>query len=140
MMAYAIQKQVWDASRDWLIAPGKILDTSVQARDSWDSDGRYAPLYNSEVVSSFSVGGQQYISDRVALGGTMRASINRGVPGFMKKTLDKYPVGARVQVYYNPKNPADCALERRANGMWLVLLAALVFVGLSAWMLGVLGR
>jgi len=127
MMAAAIQNQVWLA-RGWLIAPGKILDTSVQARNSWDSDGRYTLLYNSEVVYSFVVRGQQYISDRVALGGTMRASVNRGVPGFMKKILEKYPVSASVQVYYNPRNPSECALERRASGMWLVLLVAVGFI------------
>jgi hypothetical protein len=28
------------------------------------------------------------------------------------KTIDRYPVGAIVTVYYNPANPAEAALER----------------------------
>lgn len=138
MMAYAMQKQVWNASRDWLVARGKILDTSVQARDSWDSDGHYSKLYNSEVVYSFAVRGQQYISDRVSLGGKFSGSMVGGVPGFVKKMLDKYPVGASVQVYYNPKNPSECALERRVNGIWLLLLVALGLIAGALKMLGLI--
>lgn len=139
LIGLALQKQVVQ-SRNWQTTTGKVLDNSVQGRDSWDSDGRYTRLYNSEVVYSFEVGRQQYISDRVALGGTVRSSVNRSVPTSVISTLGKYPKGANVKVYYNPKNPADCALELRANGLWLVLFVALVFIGLSVWMLGIFQR
>ncbi len=138
LIAYTIQKQVW-ATKDWSVTPGKILDTSVQARESWDSDGHYRTLYNSEIVYSFVVRGQQYISDRVSLGGKFRGRIAGGVPGFVKKGLEKYPVGASVQVYYNPLNPSECVLERRASGMWLLLLIALALVGGAVWLTGLVG-
>jgi hypothetical protein len=35
--------------------------------------------------------------------------------GFPEEMLKKYPVGARVTVYYNPKNPSDAVLERGTN-------------------------
>ncbi len=138
LLAYAMQKQVW-ATQGWNIATGKILDTSVQTRRDWDSDGRYRMLYNSEVVYSFIVRGEQYISDRVSFGGKYRGSVAGAVPGFVRSRLQKYPVGAEVQVYYNPKNPSECALERRADGLWLLLLTALGMMASAAWMLGVLG-
>lgn len=139
LIALAMQNQV-RLTRNWQSTTGKILDTSVQGRDSWDAQGRYTRLYNSEVVYSFEVEKQQYISDRVALGGTVRSSVNRGVPGEVKSILGRYQKGASVKVYYNPKNPTECALERRANGMWLVLFVALVFIGMSAWLIGVFQR
>jgi len=32
--------------------------------------------------------------------------------GDAQKTIERYPVGAQVMVYYNPANPAESALER----------------------------
>jgi uncharacterized protein DUF3592 len=135
LLAFATQRQVW-AMRNWSIAAGKILDASVQARKEWDPDSEYRTYYNSEVVYSFLVRDQQYISDRVSFGGKYRGAVMGSTPGFVKSSLQKYPKGASVQVYYNPNNPSECVLERPASGQWLLLVVGLGMMGAAQWILG----
>lgn len=53
---------------------------------------------------------------------------------FAKSYVDKYPVGASVQVYYNPLNPEMATLEPGlAKGDWLVLA-----IGLGMLVMGIL--
>lgn len=52
---------------------------------------------------------------------------------FARSYVDKYPVGARVQVYYNPANPEMATLEPGlGKGDWLVLA-----IGLGMLILGI---
>jgi len=53
---------------------------------------------------------------------------------FAKSYVDKYPVGSRVQVYYNPANPEIATLEPGlGKGDWLVLA-----IGLGTLVFGIL--
>jgi len=53
---------------------------------------------------------------------------------FAKSYVDKYPVGARVQVYYNPADPEIATLEPGlGKGDWLVLA-----IGLGMLVMGIL--
>jgi len=47
------------------------------------------------------------------------------IPGMVQGATDKYPPGKTVQVYYNPDNPTESALELRAGGVWFFLIVAL---------------
>ena len=42
-----------------------------------------------------------------------------------EQTLQKYPVDKQVTVYYNPNNPSEAVLERRAGG------------GAAGWVVGI---
>ena len=53
---------------------------------------------------------------------------------FAKSYVEKYPVGASVQVYYNPANPETSTLEPGlGKGDWLILA-----IGLGMFFLGIL--
>ncbi|MEJ2180408.1 MAG: DUF3592 domain-containing protein [Gammaproteobacteria bacterium] len=53
---------------------------------------------------------------------------------FSRSYVDKYPVGASVQVYYNPEDPEKATLEPGlAKGDWLILA-----IGLGMVVIGVL--
>jgi hypothetical protein len=70
--------------------------------------------YNLEefpmVVYEYEVNGVKYISNRVRVqdqsGPTMGGSL------YANPLLKRYPVGAIVTVYYNPRDPKESALER----------------------------
>ena len=70
--------------------------------------------YNMEefpmVVYEYNVNGTKYISNRVrvqdASGPTMGGAL------YANPLLKRYPKGATVTVYYNPRNPKESALER----------------------------
>lgn len=62
-----------------------------------------------EVVYAYSVGGHVYQGTRIRVEGSGR-SVVPGTGGLA--TIERYPAGATVTVYYDPANPWDAALER----------------------------
>ncbi len=121
----------------WLTTSGKIITSKVESRrrggvkKGYDDDtlGNY-PL----VVYEYKVGNHRYKGKRISVGEQM--------PDFqVRETLEKYPIGAAVDVYYNPKLPGQSVLERDLppnftkafTGLILSLLAAAIIlpVGLN---------
>jgi len=59
-------------------------------------------------------------------------------PEFNNSYLKKYPVGAQVQVFYNPEQPDEATLEPgMAGGDWMVLAAGVLttLVGVGMWVM-----
>jgi hypothetical protein len=84
------------------------------------------------VVYSYEVGAVPYRSERVAFGSHSPAAGNRW--------LRHYPVGASVEVYFDPRDPATSALEPRSiEGNWVMpsfgalFLAAGCLMGRFFW-------
>ena len=44
-----------------------------------------------------------------------------------RKVVARYPAGAQVMVFYNPQNPSEAVLERKAPAQWLMWLLLVVF-------------
>jgi Protein of unknown function (DUF3592) len=100
-------REVWRCSK-WLVTSGKVVDSKVESRrrgglrqgEDTDTMGNY-PL----VVFEYTVEGQNYKGKRISVGEQM--------PDFqVAETLGKYPVGAAVDVFYNPLSPGQSVLER----------------------------
>ena len=72
------------------------------------------------VQYSYQVGGQAYQSSKRApgmeVGGTGAGSV-----------IARYPIGAQVMVFYDPQNPSDAVLERKAPAQWLMWLLLGIF-------------
>lgn len=102
--------------KNWPTATGRILSATTEMRRRSGRSG-YAPYPN--ILYEYTVGGRQYISSRVTMGMEMGGSL------YTPRVLARYPVGATVQVYYNPDTPADSALEAAALGNRM-----LVFIGI----------
>ncbi len=85
-------------SAGWASAPGRITKAEfkepVAGSKGWHS---FMPEYD------FEVDGRAYSGQRVAL----YTISDRAV---VKDLRERYPVGAEVTVYYDPKNPAEAAL------------------------------
>ncbi len=92
-------------SQNWSTTTGKILMSSVQSQRS--STGGYS-IY-PVIVYQYEVNGKNYQSQTVRVGDKF---LKINVVGQAQKTVDKYPIGKEVTVYYDPNNPAECALER----------------------------
>jgi hypothetical protein len=58
----------------------------------------------ADVAYVFSVGGKEYHGNRIAFGETGGSEIDA--------MLSKYPAGKEVTVFYDPRNPKECVLER----------------------------
>jgi hypothetical protein len=124
---YFTQRKM-NAVAKWPYAMGTVKISTTEYRDSGEG-GAYYPVVNY----SYQVGGQPYEGYRIAPGGEV-GGVGAG------KVAAKYPVGAHVQVFYNPQNPSEAFLEKKAHShivMWIVLivvdLALCVFAPLMWW-------
>jgi hypothetical protein len=97
-MAYRQSAQAWQSTT------GTIMMSSVQSSYSGGSHSTY-PV----VVYQYEVRGQRYQSQRIKAG---EQFLNVRISGQAEATVQKYPIGSTVTVYYNPSNPAESVLER----------------------------
>jgi hypothetical protein len=92
------------AAAAWSQTAGTVLSTAIQVRRLGQGRSE-VPM----VIYAYSVDGRPYQSYRVRAGddtGQIR------VIGDASRTLERYPVGSNVTVYYDPDDPANAALER----------------------------
>ncbi len=120
------------AMQTWQSAPGAVINAEIYSYTQW-KEGVQHRYYAPRVTYRYTVNGRQYEGDRVNL--AAESAWNR--PGLAERKLQKYPVGATVTVYYNPKAPGESALERYITNALLIWLLALGLFALSAWSAGI---
>ena len=103
----------WIRSVAVIAAAGMVL---TACGSSSDSGTTAYPV----IQYSYQVGGQAYQSNKYAPGPEI------GGTG-AHKIVARYPVGAQVMVFYNPQNPAEAVLERKAPALWLFWLLLVIF-------------
>jgi len=104
------------AVSQWPSTLGTVMMSKIEWRSSSDSGSTAYPV----VQYSYQVNGQAYQSYKLApgpeLGGTGA-----------NKVVARYPAGAQVMVFYNPQNPSEAVLERKAPAQWLMWLMLVIF-------------
>jgi hypothetical protein len=118
-------KRIWFfwRSRHWPCATAVITQSEV--RDEQDDDGNnYASPY---VEYSFEVQGRKFTASTRLFGfATERSKTSREA----RLGIINFQIGSHVPVWYHPRKPNLCVLERRIeNGIYLFFLfgAALIF-------------
>lgn len=114
---------VWQgkASVEWPTAEGEIIESYVN--EEYD-EGR---VYRPKVRYRFEVNDQEYTSDLI----TFKAYWL--VRKTAEKMVDRYPVGSRVQVHYNPRRPKQAVLEAGASlppAVALIVVIAMLAFGI----------
>jgi hypothetical protein len=92
------------SAQSWASTSGMVLMSTVQTRRSGRSVSTF-PV----VVYQYDVNGKAFQGKTIKVG---EQYLNVRILGQAQETADRYPVGATVNVYYNPANPAESALER----------------------------
>lgn len=92
------------SAQNWANTTGAILMSSVQSRRSGHG---YSTI--PVIVYQFEVNGKTIQSQNIRAGDKY---LKVNVSWQAQETVDKYPIGKQVTVYYDPNNPAECALER----------------------------
>ncbi len=99
----------------WHSTIGAVVNSHLERRSSDDGSTNY-PV----VQYSYQVSGQTYQSAKLApgpeVGGTGAGRV-----------VARYPVGAQVVVFYDPQNPSDAVLERKAPALWVMVFLLVVF-------------
>ena len=94
---------------------GSVVTSSIDRRSSSDGYTDYPVVHYS-----YEVGGQSYQSTKLAPGPEVGGTGAR-------KVVAKYPAGVQVMVFYNPQNPSEAVVERKASAQWLIWLLLVVF-------------
>lgn len=120
-------KQKAEASQNWPSTRGQVTKAHVQQSYHTDSDGDRHYFYSPVVEYTYEVGGQVYT------GRTIRFGFNPsfGSEAKAQAALASYPVGAQVTVYYNPDNPAEAVLERKASATNTGMILGIIFIAVS---------
>lgn len=66
--------------------------------------------YSAAVQYNYVVDGKSYGGNRIMYGNTTFSNRSDA-----QKLCDKYPVGTTVDVFYDPKKPSRCVLERKVG-------------------------
>jgi Protein of unknown function (DUF3592) len=111
---------------NWEMAAGQVVSSQVTA-----TSRRSKRSGTPEVIYTYSVMGQEFQSDKIFVGGVVSGLGAR-------QTVERYPAGSMVQVFYDPQHPEQAVLERRSTvARFLVALGggmALIFFVIGAGM------
>jgi hypothetical protein len=111
---------------------GVVTASEIQARPRGGTPREEQRLeFEPRISFSYRVGGRDYVSS--AFRYDRRVTRHRGRAA---QVVARYPVGSRVTVHYDPRDPADAILEpgTTAAHRWLVGLSAPMLVGVvGAW-------
>ena len=111
------------AAKHWPFTMGIVLTSAVEKRRY-----RRRDVNNAIVRYSYRVGERTYQNAKVSLGPAARGAE-------AKKVAARYPVGAQVMVYYNPKDPSEAVLEKKNSTQWTLWLMLIILVLMSYTMI-----
>ncbi|MER8462547.1 DUF3592 domain-containing protein [Mesorhizobium sp. M1396] len=126
------QKSLAEQAAKWPVAAGRVDASGLQALRSHSGYRRWRTVFKSRIVYSYGVAGQRYSADRVTFGATVTASLLGLVGGQARQ----YVEGSKVDVRYDPANPASAVLECRVRGLWLLWVCSVGFLGGAAFLVG----
>lgn len=91
------------AAQSWPSTTGEVLKSRVQV-----SGGDHTTV-SPYVLYHYQMGGMDFSGTQIRAGDQFFQSYTSSQS---YDVVDKYPVGSKVTVYYNPKDPTQAALER----------------------------
>lgn len=112
------------ASLSWpktegLITKSGVSETTTRTRDN-NRNERVSRSYSASIEYEFQVEGQTLRGSRVTI-----ISDQFGSKDYARAVSDRYPLGAKVSVSYNPADPNECVLEPgRWSGSGLMFVLA----------------
>jgi len=112
-------------SADWKSAYGLIIESRVVVTQSRDSGGRLVTSRSEKIIYEFELDGKMYQGNKVRFGFTFLAD------------LEKYPRGAEVLVYYDPRDPKNSILEKEINKMLYYIPGLGVFIFVGSFIYGI---
>lgn len=125
-LALVLHRQV-AAARRWPATRGEIVSATLPAsREFGGSKG--STQQGAQLVYTYTVAGRRYTGNRLAFGGRM----SWWAPGQPQEQSENDSEGRAVQVCYDPRNPGEAVLERRAIGITLLWIVGLGLLALAA--------
>jgi hypothetical protein len=120
---FMAQRRVRTAE-NWLVTLGEIVISEVKISTTVRNRNT---VYSPYIVYEYEVMGQRYRGERVHMG----YELGSGIQSWAAERLANYPLGKRIEVYYDPNDPANAVLEKSAP-MNKTLRLVIVGVALSS--------
>ncbi|MEM0925446.1 MAG: DUF3592 domain-containing protein [Planctomycetota bacterium] len=117
------------AASTWPSVEGYVTRNAVDSQTHRRIRKPTTTTYDVTVKYVYTVDGEVHSCQRVTFGG-----INRSSESYVERLRTQYPFGKRVDVRYNPKNPAEAVLETEVTTWTRVNIG----VGIVGPVLGVL--
>jgi len=112
----------------WPVADGLITVSDIKRYSQPDemTAGKMAStIYYPEIKFKFIADGSEYESNKITWGGQFRSNDIE----LIKPKLEKYPVGKKIVVHYNPLSPSDCIVElQESSEAKIPLYGGMLFV------------
>lgn len=126
-------KKKSEASQSWPVTNGKVVESKVKKeRGVEDEDGDANYFYTVNVDYEYEVGGLLYKNKKLSFGS--HPSYNKQARA--QEHLAQYPLGATVNVYYDPTNPQEAVLERVARSSKLGMIFGIVMLVVGVGIMG----
>jgi Protein of unknown function (DUF3592) len=113
----------------WLEGRATITKSEVEVERHRFAGEATKVKNKASVAYDYSVAATAFHGDRISLG---EAPADR-----VDETLKRYPVGAKVPVFYDPANPEDCVLERnppaKLGCMWTGAILFVLIYSTVVW-------
>lgn len=113
------------STKDWRSTNGQITESPVEEMSEGGGDG--PRLFCIRLRYTYQVAGIQYEGSRIYAGDDPFGSQEA-----MQDLSARYQNGMRVDVHYNPLNPADAVLHTRSKSSTKALIFAIVFLVVAA--------
>lgn len=110
------------ASENWPTAEGTVIQSEIKKSERTTGTGsskRTEVRHIPQVAYTYTVDGQSYRSSRITFGAIN--ALNAGA------TVNRYPKGKSIEVFYDPKNPDEAVLQPGAQ-----TTSSIFFMGLGA--------
>jgi hypothetical protein len=140
---------VWSALRTrkrserasgWPTVPGVITRSGLRKGHYSSSVGHgnaKSTVYTPHIAYSYEVGGKRFEGERVQFGTERR--MWKKLPA--RAAIDAYPVGAEVQVHYDPRRPEDAVLTTGVGAFGrqaLLFSLGMMILGAVGWTIALL--
>lgn len=118
------RQQSVKASMSWPYVQGRVIAASVrQVVERGDADSRDTTKYVPLVQYEYQVGGTTFQGNRLAF---QEKSYSSNKKAFA--LVAAYAAGSPVWVFFDPANPQNAVLERKAHGNNIILVVGGVLV------------
>jgi hypothetical protein len=129
LRAHGVAKARAAAATRWMIVPGVVTRSEIAERTGQSAGTPYS-YFDPLIAYTYSVGGRTRSGQRLRFGAVSARSRKAA-----EAMLAPYPVGATIDIHYDPDDPDESALEPGTVGASMLAVAILsgvvILVGLA---------
>lgn len=131
-LSYQHTKQKLGDSQFWQEGEGVVGAAEVERIVRRDEDSRII-TYLPRVTYTYTVEGSEFRGDQIGFGKFEFSTAKNA-----EALVDKYPVGRKVKVFYNPLDPQESVLERNIYRSSSYLISGIILILVMLVMIGML--